>query len=65
MTQDKQDEDIELGVVAGSGNGGLQQGRCSFCGKSAAEVDCLLAGSGALICDSCVARYKAQLKAEI
>ena len=65
MAQDKQDEDIELGVLAGSGNGDLQQSSCSFCGKSAAEVDCLLAGSGALICNACVARYKAELKAGI
>jgi ClpX C4-type zinc finger len=29
--------------------------RCSFCGKTRAEVDRLVAGPGVFICDSCVA----------
>ena len=65
MSDDKGDEDIELAVVAGASNGALEPGSCSFCGRSAADVNCLLAGAGALICDDCVARHKAQLKGEV
>ena len=65
MSDDKDDEDIELAIVAATNNGAVQPSSCSFCGRSAADVNCLLAGDGALICDDCVARYKAQLKGEV
>ena len=64
MTEDNHDEEIELGLVADDGNGGLQHSTCSFCGKSATDVNCLLAGADALICDDCISRYKAQLQEE-
>jgi ATP-dependent protease Clp ATPase subunit len=35
--------------------------RCSFCRKSAAEVDRLVAGASAYICDACVAECVAVL----
>jgi len=62
------DEEIELGLISQAGEstkGAHEAGKCSFCGKSAAEVTCLLAGSGALICDGCIARYKQELKANL
>ena len=64
MTDDEHDEEIELGLVAGSGNGGLEHSTCSFCGRSATDVNCLLAGADALICDDCISRYKAELAAQ-
>ena len=63
-----QDDEMELSLVSettSGENGSSRTGTCSFCGKSAAEVTCLLAGADALICDACIAHYKAQLKAEL
>ena len=38
--------------------------RCSFCGKSDAEVDRLVAGPGAYICNDCVGRAEQLLAKE-
>jgi hypothetical protein len=62
------DKEIELGVIShpeGETNGASGASKCSFCGKTAAQVTYLLAGSDALICDACIARYKADLKENI
>ena len=49
MSDNNGDESIELDFVAATHNGKLESSSCSFCGRSASEVDCLLAGAGALI----------------
>ena len=60
-----QDNEIELEVVPG-----VAEPRaattvcCSFCGRRADEVTCVLTTRGAAICDACIARYKTQLAAE-
>ncbi len=36
--------------------------RCSFCRRSAAEVDRLVAGASAYICDACISRCVAVLE---
>ena len=65
MNQEDHNEYIELGIIDSSSNGAVEHSCCSFCGRSASEVNCLLAGADALICDDCVARYKAQLRDEL
>jgi ATP-dependent Clp protease ATP-binding subunit ClpX len=38
--------------------------RCSFCDKPQSEVKKLIAGDAALICDECVRKLAAQIKAQ-
>jgi hypothetical protein len=64
----KDDQNIELGLISQSGeptNGAQELSRCSFCGRSAADVTCLLSGANAMICDDCISRYKQELKADL
>lgn len=40
----------------------LEVARCSFCGRSAFEVDRLVAQGGARICNICIKEFHARLK---
>jgi hypothetical protein len=40
----------------------LEVARCSFCGRSAFEVDRLVAQGGARICNVCIKEFHARLK---
>lgn len=40
----------------------LEVARCSFCGRSAFEVDRLVAQGGARICNICIKEFRARLK---
>jgi hypothetical protein len=43
--------------------GGTRRLRCSFCERPAAEVDRLVAGASAYICDTCIERCIAVIEA--
>jgi ATP-dependent Clp protease ATP-binding subunit ClpX len=45
-------------AAVGRGTSGL---RCSFCGRSAADVERLVAGASGYICDTCIAACVAVL----